>query len=418
MRLHIDLLEQIAAPENLLSAWRVVRGNIPAYRRQRSAGPDGISLVDYERDLDAELTVLRELLLSGRYQPISPAYFPIPKKNGGQRMLAILPVQDRVAQRAVLQMLEPFWEHEFLPCSFGFRPGMSVEQAVHYVSTLRRKQEHQWVVDGDIQQCFDNLDHDLLMQRVQEKIADKRVLALLQNWLDVGLMQAGPPSSAETAWIKQAKTAGASVKRGWNWLVDALVQESDPFARYNYGGSSVADDLVEDRYQAEEMRQTALKRVAASGMMFGASLLRPTVRRLTALSEISFKSPAGRRLMKRGVLATSGFAGLAAAAAVTSYFINQRVSSAPVGVLQGSPLSPLLANIYLHPFDMSLLSAGHKLARFADDWVILCEDQHSAECAYQDAISNLDALNLKVNLSKTRILPPNEKLEWLGKVIV
>ena len=121
--------------------------------------------------------------------------------------------------------------------------------------------------------------------------------------------------------------------------------------------------------------------------------------------------------MKKGVLATGGFAGVAAAAAAATYFINQRVGEAPVGILQGSPLSPLLANIYLHPFDMSLMSSGYKLARFADDWVILCEDQNRAEDAYQDALKDLEELHLKVNLAKTRILPPHEKLEWLGKVI-
>ena len=414
----INLLDQLASPENLLAAWRVVRGNIPAHRRKRSSGPDGITLAEYERDLDAELTVLRELLLTGRYQPSSPAYFTVPKPKGGQRMLAILPVQDRVAQRAALQMLEPFWEHEFLPCSFGFRPGTSVNQAVSYVAQTRR-QDRGWVVDGDIQKCFDTIDHDLLMMRVKKKIADKRVLALLQNWLDVGLMQAGPPSNAEAAWTKHVKTTGSSLKRGWNWMVDAFAQESDPFARYNYGGSNSAEGVyLNGEEQAEELRQSAMKRVAASGMMFGVSLLRPTVRRLGALSRnMSVGSPAGRRIMKKGVLATGGFAGVAAAAAVATYFINQRVGEAPVGILQGSPLSPLLANIYLHPFDISLRSSGYKLARFADDWVILCEDQNRAENAYQDALRDLEALHLKVNLAKTRILPPHEKLEWLGKVI-
>ena len=414
----INLLDQLASPENLLAAWRVVRGNIPAHRRKHSSGPDGITLADYERDLDAELAVLRDLLLGGRYQPSSPAYFTVPKPKGGQRMLAILPVQDRVAQRAALQMLEPFWEHEFLPCSFGFRPGTSVNQAVSYVAQTRR-QDRGWVVDGDIQKCFDTIDHDLLMTRVKKKIVDKRVLALLQNWLDVGLMQAGPPSNAEAAWTKRFKTTRSSVKNGWNWMVDAFSQESDPFARYNYGGIGTTGDVpLGGEVQAEEMRQSAMKRVAASGMMFGVSLLRPTIRRLGALSRnVSVGSPAGRRLMKKGVLATGGFAGVAAAAAVATYFINQRVGEAPVGILQGSPLSPLLANIYLHPFDISLMSSGYKLARFADDWVILCEDQNSAENAYQDALRDLEELHLKVNLAKTRILPPHEKLEWLGKVI-
>jgi retron-type reverse transcriptase len=116
-------------------------------------------------------------------------------------------------------------------------------------------------------------------------------------------------------------------------------------------------------------------------------------------------------------MAVGGFAGLAAAAAVTPYFMNRTAGPAPVGVLQGSPLSPLLANIYLHPFDVSLSMAGHRLARFADDWVILCPTQDQAEAAYNDALRSLSRLHLKVNPSKTGILSPDQQLEWLGAVI-
>lgn len=414
----INLLEQVAAPENLLAAWRIVRGNIPAYRRQRSAGSDGITLADYERDLKAELAVLHDLLLSGRYEPSPPAFFTVPKRKGGQRILAILPVQDRVAQRAALQMLEPFWEHEFLPCSFGFRPGVSVAQAVSYVEQTRR-QGRGWVVDGDINKCFDSLDHDLLMGLIKQKIADKRMLNLLQIWLDVGVMQAGPPDTSRAAWTTQFDTTRSSIKRGWEWILDAFAQESDPFARYNYGGYSTAsEDSVNGVDQAEEMRQSSIKRIAASGMMLGVSLLRPTITRLSSISRVSLSSPAGRRFLKRGVVTTGGFAGVAAAAAVATYFLNRRIGLAPVGILQGSPLSPFLANIYLHPFDISLMSAGFKLARYADDWVILCKSQTQAEAAYQNALKELERLHLKVNLTKTRILPPKEKLEWLGSLIL
>ena len=104
-------------------------------------------------------------------------------------------------------------------------------------------------------------------------------------------------------------------------------------------------------------------------------------------------------------------------AAVTAYLLNRKAGPSPVGVLQGSPLSPLLANIYLHPFDVSLTGAGHNLARFADDWVILCPDQEKAENAYNDALRSLARLRLKVNLEKTHILSPDQKLEWLGAVI-
>jgi RNA-directed DNA polymerase len=85
--------------------------------------------------------------------------------------------------------------------------------------------------------------------------------------------------------------------------------------------------------------------------------------------------------------------------------------------LQGSPLSPLLANIYLHPFDASLVKKGHRLARFADDWVICCPTQENAEQAYNAAIATLARLKLKANPEKTRLLSPGEPLDWLGTTI-
>jgi len=135
------------------------------------------------------------------------------------------------------------------------------------------------------------------------------------------------------------------------------------------------------------------------------------------MSRVALSSPVGRRLLKRGAMATGGLAGLAAVAAATAYLLNRKAGPAPAGVLQGSPLSPLLANIYLHPFDMNLTSAGHRLARFADDWVILCPTQDQAETAYNDALRTLGKLHLKANLEKTHILPPDQQLEWLGSII-
>ncbi len=190
------LMEQIAAPENLLSAWRAVRGNIPKYRRERASGPDGVSLAEFERELQPQLAALRDMLLRGRYYPMPPARFKLPKRGGGERVIAVLAVRERVAQRAAQQVLEPLWEPEFLPCSFGFRPGASIEQAVTYIHEQRQHGER-WVVDGDIAACFDSLDHDILMARIQEKARDRRVLKLAQNWLDAGLMQSGLPAEAD-----------------------------------------------------------------------------------------------------------------------------------------------------------------------------------------------------------------------------
>jgi len=423
------LLEQVAAPENLLAAWRVVRGNIPQYRRKRAAGPDGVSLADFERDLQTQLSALSDMLLRGRYKPVPPAFFSLPKKGGGQRMLAVLPVRERVAQRAAQQVVEPLWEPEFLPCSFGFRPGFSIEQAVAHVHGLRRK-GLRWVVDGDIATCFDSLDHDLLMSRLKHKIGDGRLLALMQAWMDAGVMQAGPPQSLDTAAASRLRSVSSLARRGLDWVLSSAARDISPFpaSPYAYGEYEEEDNLhangdgsVEPVSYAEEMRQGAIRQIAGGGLLLGVNLLRPAAGRALGRAGGALKtvagSPAGRRLLKKGVMVSGGLAGLAAAAAVTAYLMQRKAGRAPLGVLQGSPLSPLLANIYLHPFDQSLTQAGYALARFADDWVILCRDQDQAEKAYNDAVRALARLRLKVNPEKTRILSPQENLDWLGAVI-
>lgn len=423
------LLELIAAPENLLSAWRAVRGNIPKYRRQRAAGPDGVTLDEFERELAAQIKTLRDMLLKGRYQPSPPAYFTIPKRNGRERTLAILCVRDRVAQRATQQVLEPLWEPHFLPCSFGFRPGVSLEQAVTRVQELRTG-EFGWVVDGDIAACFDTLDHDLLLGFLRHKIQDGRVLRLMQTWLDAGVMQVGPPQNVNMESATRVETAKSVVRQGFDWALEMLAQQADPYSRFDYydpppmlerDAASSVPTYPDREAMTARIRKTALRQALMSGGMYAFGLVRSRASGLLLKAGAAVKSaaasPAGRRLLRKNAAAVGGLAGVAAIAAITTYLLNRKVGPSPVGVLQGSPLSPLLANIYLHPFDVNLTNAGHNLARFADDWVILCPNREKAESAYNDALRSLAKLHLKANLEKTRIVPPGEKLEWLGAMI-
>ena len=132
-----NLMQMLAAPENLLAAWHAVRGNIPQVRRARSSGPDGVSLADFERELPAQLSALRHALLRGTYRAQPPVVAGMPKKNGGVRKIAVLNVSDRVAQRAAQQVLEPIFEPGFLPCSYGFRPGLSTRNALEQANQIR-----------------------------------------------------------------------------------------------------------------------------------------------------------------------------------------------------------------------------------------------------------------------------------------
>lgn len=441
------LMEQIAAPENLLSAWRAVRGNIPRYRRERSSGPDGLSLDEFERELALRLGALRQSLMKGRYQPQPPALIKLPKPNGGHRQIAILSITDRVAQRAAQQILEPIWEPGFLPCSYGFRPGRSTRQAIDQARGERRT-GNEWVVDGDIAACFDSLDHALLLKRIEAHVQDMRVIELLKLWLDQGILEHGMPE-AGSGWLREhwEKLSGG-VKQGTRWVLETLNPLDGGTADWEdlegYPGFAVhslaEDNFSEDRlpiddtfspggyypqgigepYRAprqREMRREGLQQLIAGGLMLGSNWLRPTFQRLGSAMLRELQTPEGRVLLKKGALAGGGALGAAVGLGAAAYLVYHQVATSPVGVLQGSPLSPLMANIYLHPFDLAMTRQRYHLVRFADDWVVCCPSELSAERAYNEAVIALSKLHLKVNPEKTRILPPAAPVEWLGERI-
>ncbi len=423
------IMEQVAAPENLLSAWRAVRGNIPGYRRMRSAGPDGVTLEEFERHLPAQIDALRHGLLSGRYEPQPPSAFKVRKRDGGERRLSVLNVSDRVAQRAAQQVLEPLWEPAFLPCSYGYRPGLSTRHATEQVRSLRGT-GCAWLVDGDIASCFDSLNHDLLLKRVEKRVRDARVIDLLARWLAVGIFEQGaapaPSNPLEEGWQIAADTA----KRAAEWVTGTLTNLEDGYPNHPYAPRGMLNGYApEDEEYLEGMpgdylpagatavQNSVLRQAVASGLMMGASWARPALHQMAKSALAGLKTPAGRILLKRGLLAGGGAVGAAVGVGAAALLLYRELAPVPVGVLQGSPLSPLLANIYLHPFDMEMTRAGYHLVRFADDWVVCCATEESAERAYNQAVIGLARIKLKLNPEKTHLIPPGEPARWLGEQI-
>lgn len=168
--------EQLFALDALHRAWRLVRRNGP------SAGIDRITPKDFENHLEAELTRLRHDILSGQYHPQSVNRFYIPKPSGKQRPISVWAVRDRVAQRVILDYLTPVLETLFLDCSYGFRPGRSVPEAVAAVIQAR-DEYYRWVVDADISECFDRIPIDLLMAQVRTIVPSRVAAHLIELWL-------------------------------------------------------------------------------------------------------------------------------------------------------------------------------------------------------------------------------------------
>jgi len=179
------LMEEVVSRENLLQAYRRV------VRNQGAPGVDGIHVGQLMGFCRQHWSAIREQLLSGTYGPQPVRKVEIPKPGGrGVRTLGIPTVLDRLIQQAVAQVLTPIFDPTFSQHSYGFRPGRSAHQAV-LAARLHIAAGHRWVVDVDLEKFFDRVNHDVLMARVKRRVKDRRVLVLINRYLQAGMMDGG-----------------------------------------------------------------------------------------------------------------------------------------------------------------------------------------------------------------------------------
>ena len=161
-------------------------------RKDGASGIDGVTAAQYEANLEANLLALLERIKSGRYvaPPVRRVY--IPKADGSERPLGIPTLEDKVAQRAIVMVLEPIYEQEFLSCSFGFRPGRSAHQAL---SALRLafmgRQGLRWVLDVDISKYYDTIQHHHLRAFLDRRVTDGVIRRMIDKWLKAGVLEHG-----------------------------------------------------------------------------------------------------------------------------------------------------------------------------------------------------------------------------------
>lgn len=273
-----SLIDKVYRPATLQAAWQQVKAN------KGAAGIDRQSIEAFDAKAEAYLGELSEALRKGTYQAQPVRRVEIDKGGGKTRPLGIPTVKDRIVQTAVKRVIEPIYEHEFLPMSYGFRPGRGCKDALREVDGLL-KEGYTHVVDADLAKYFDSISHEKLTAHLEARIGDGRLLALLAGWLRQDVMQ-------------------------------------------------------------------------------GLERWTPTE-----------------------------------------------------GTPQGAVISPLLANIYLHPLDTLMTERGYRMVRYADDFVILCRNAEHAGQALGEVRAWTEENGLTLHPGKTHMgdcREPGQGFEFLG----
>jgi len=173
---------------------------------QAAAGVDGVTWQAYGRDLGGNLLDLHGRLHRGAFRAKPSRRVHIPKADGRLRPLGIAALEDKIVQRAVVEVLGTIYEADFLGFSYGFRPGRSPHQALDALATGILRKKVGWVLDADIRGFYDAIDHEWLLKFLEHRIADKRVLRLIQKWLSAGVIENGAWTASD-----EGTPQGASV---------------------------------------------------------------------------------------------------------------------------------------------------------------------------------------------------------------
>jgi RNA-directed DNA polymerase len=214
-------------------------------RPQAAAGVDGVTWASYGMNLEANLQDLHRRVHSGAYQarPSRRAY--IPKADGRLRPLGIAALEDKILQRAVVQVLEAIYEEDFLGFSYGFRPGRTQHQALDALAVGIERKKVNWVLDADLRDFFSTLDQVWLMKFLEHRVADRRILRLIRKWLSAGVIENGNWSETPVGSPQGASVSPLLANVYLHYVFDRWVRQwRKRHARGDVIVTRFADDFV------------------------------------------------------------------------------------------------------------------------------------------------------------------------------
>ncbi len=238
--------------------------------RKAAAGIDGVTWGTYGENLEENLRNLSERIQQGgfRASPVRRVY--IAKADGRQRPLGVPTLEDKLVQRAVVEVLNAVYESDFLGFSYGFRPGRDPHQALDALTVGICDRKVNWVIDADIRSFFDTLEHEWLVRFVEHRIADKRVVRLIQKWLRAGVLEDGARTASEVGTVQGGSISPLLANVYLHYVFDLWMQQWR--AREARGDVVVvrfADDFVvgfERRDEAERFLVELRERFAKFGL--------------------------------------------------------------------------------------------------------------------------------------------------------
>ena len=241
-----------------------------ALKREAAPGIDGVTWKEYEVDLEVHLRKLHGRVHQGTYcaQPSKRAY--IPKPDGRMRPLGIAALEDKIVQGAVVKVLEPIYEEDFLGFSYGFRPGRGPHQALDALWMGITRKKVNWVLDADIRGFFDTINHGWLMKFLGHRIADPRVLRLVQKWLQAGVSEDGTWTKTDVGTPQGAVASPILANVYLHYVLDLWVEQ---WRKQNANGDVIivrwADDFVmgfQHRHEAERFLKELQERMSKFGL--------------------------------------------------------------------------------------------------------------------------------------------------------